>query len=246
MQTATAKISGASTSSTSMEPQDDALADSWRDNAAAWTRAVRDGLIPSRRAGTDAAIIAAVLAQQPCRVLDAGCGEGWLVRALAAHGVDAEGFDAQPALIDAARSASTSASRFFVADLLAFPPHQAVEPYDVIVLNFALFAQDLASILSALARSLTSSGALVIQTLHPLNDPDYGDGWRTETFSTMPGAGRWSPMPWYFHTLESWFAATSRAGLVVAGLNEPRDPESGRLLSLILTLSITAPAGAER
>ena len=232
-----AKISGASLSFTSVRPpDDDALGFSWRDNAAPWMRAVREGLIPSRRAGTDAAIVAAVLARQPRRVLDAGCGEGWLVRALATHGVDAEGFDAQPTLIDAARTASPSA-RFFVADLLAFPPHGGVEPYDVIALNFALFAQDLAPILAALARCLTVSGSLVIQTLHPLNDPDYRDGWRTETFSTMPGAGSWSPMPWYFHTLESWFGAASRAGLFVATLNEPRDAESGRLLSLLLTLS---------
>jgi hypothetical protein len=33
--------------------QDQAIRDSWDANAAAWTRVVLDGLIPSRRAGTD-------------------------------------------------------------------------------------------------------------------------------------------------------------------------------------------------
>lgn len=36
--------------------------DSWTTNAAAWTRAVRDGGIASRRQGTDAAMVAALRA----------------------------------------------------------------------------------------------------------------------------------------------------------------------------------------
>lgn len=59
------------------------LGHSWRANALAWTRAVRESRIESRRLATDRAIIEAVLARQPERVLDLGCGEGWLCRALA-------------------------------------------------------------------------------------------------------------------------------------------------------------------
>ena len=57
-----------------------ALAEAWDANAANWTRAVREGRIASRTAGADAAVVDAIVGQQPRRLLDAGCGEGWLVR----------------------------------------------------------------------------------------------------------------------------------------------------------------------
>src|SRR6266852_7829949 len=75
---------------------------SWIENAAAWTGAVRQGRIASRRAGTDAAIVEAVRQFPPCPVLDLGCGEGWLVRALSAEGYIVTGVDASSSLIDEA------------------------------------------------------------------------------------------------------------------------------------------------
>ena len=56
--------------------QDMAIEASWRANAAAWTAAVRDRAIESRRVATDAAILDAVLRHRPRRVLDLGCGVG--------------------------------------------------------------------------------------------------------------------------------------------------------------------------
>ena len=66
---------------------------SWNANARAWTKAVREQLISSRRVVTDAAIVEVLVALQPRRVLDVGCGEGWLVRALNERGIEAFGVD---------------------------------------------------------------------------------------------------------------------------------------------------------
>ena len=41
----------------------------------------------------------AVLALQPERVLDLGCGEGWLCRALLANEIEAVGIDGVPELV---------------------------------------------------------------------------------------------------------------------------------------------------
>jgi 2-polyprenyl-3-methyl-5-hydroxy-6-metoxy-1,4-benzoquinol methylase len=82
---------------------DEKLRRSWTSNAEAWTEAVRGRKIESRRLATDDAIVSAILDLQPKTVLDLGCGEGWLTRALTAPGILATGVDASPELIRAAQ-----------------------------------------------------------------------------------------------------------------------------------------------
>lgn len=206
---------------------------SWEANAAAWTAAVRGGAIPSRRAATDAAVLDAVRARAPRRVLDVGCGEGWLVRALAAEGIDARGLDGSAALVEAAREAGGHFERLSYAEL-TLDPRAAGEDYDVVVLNFALFEEDPAPLLRALGEVLVPGGALVIQTLHPwsAHGAEYRDGWRTERFEALDGFRE--PMEWYFRTLPSWIELLRRAGFMLDRLGEPLHPESGAPLSLLL------------
>ena len=87
------------------------LLQAWNANAAAWTAAVRERAIPSRIAGTDQAIVDAVRAVRPARVLDVGCGEGWLARRLHAEtGCAVIGIDGSAPLIAAARAADPDGS----------------------------------------------------------------------------------------------------------------------------------------
>lgn len=214
------------------------LRDSWRANARLWTRAVREGLIASRRAGTDRAIVAAVLARQPARVLDAGCGEGWLVRALAGHGIAADGFDAEPALIAAAQETAPPGCRFWVESFEE--SHAAGVRYDVIVLNFAIFTDDPAPLLRKLAARLTlATGAILIQTLHPSADATGLEGWRTEAFAALAQeTDAWTPMPWYYRPLDSWRSVSEAAGFQAMSVAECHHPETNQPLSLLLTLRL--------
>lgn len=222
------------------------LARSWRTNASAWTRAVREQRIASRRAGTDAAVLDAVLATGARRVLDAGCGEGWLARALAAKGRDVVGVDASAELIAAANE--LGGARFAVAGYADLDDrHAQLGRFDAIACNFALLGEDLQEPLRALGRRLEPEGRLVVQTVHPwtaCGDAPYVDGWRVETFAGFGDEFR-EPMPWYFRTLASWLAAFAASGYVVERVTEPVDAASGRPLSLLLQAALqkrTSPA----
>lgn len=200
----------------------DAITNSWIANAAAWSAAVREETIESRRAGTNAAILEAVLGQEPETVLDLGCGEGWLARALAAHGVKVTGIDGSPALIDAARELGGG-------EFLVLPYRELGSlnrTFDVAVANFSLFEEQLDDVLANVPAPV-----LIIQTIHPAFAEKAG--WQVETFTNLPGD--WpEPMPWYFRTLSFWRETLERAGFRIEETQEPRHAETGEPLSLML------------
>ncbi|MCC6245188.1 MAG: methyltransferase domain-containing protein [Gemmatimonadaceae bacterium] len=212
---------------------------SWIANASAWTTAVREGQIASRKRGTDAAIIAACVARPARRVLDVGCGEGWLARALAAQGADVVGVDASAPLIAAATAAG--GATFAVVDYHTLATSHDVQPgpFDLIVCNFALLDEDVTPLLSGLRARLAEQGRLVVQTVHPFiaaGDEGYVDGWREERFAGF-GEGFVAAMPWYFRTIGSWHASFAAAGLAVERVEEPRSAD-GHVLSLIVELRV--------
>ncbi len=221
-------------------PQEARLSESWNLNAEAWTQSVREGRIESRRTVTDQAIIDAVTTLHPVRVLDAGCGEGWLARRLAAQGIAVTGFDGSAPLIERAREAG--GGHFVVCSYEQFcaDPLVVGKDYDAVVFNFALLSEAIAPVLRAAASLLAPGGSVVIQTLHPFNLPEgerYADGWREERFSGM-GDGYRAAMPWYYRTMGDWLAQVHAAGLRVADMREPMHPETGRPGSLVLRLEV--------
>ncbi len=220
------------------------LAASWIDNAAAWTEAVQSGAIASRRLGTDAAMLRAVARLPIGRVLDVGCGEGWLSRALAQQGHHVVGIDASAPLIAAARRLSQdieAASRlqFDVASYVELPDRGEAlgGPFSAAVCNFALLDANVEAALSAVHAVLEPGGTLLVQTVHPISaigDGEYTDGWREETFATFATVFP-SSMPWYFRTLGSWVTSVLAAGFVLRALEEPVAAGQSTPLSLLIT-----------
>jgi 2-polyprenyl-3-methyl-5-hydroxy-6-metoxy-1,4-benzoquinol methylase len=221
------------------ENRENRLQRSWRANADAWARAVRERRIASRVAGTDEAILDAVLGTRARRILDLGCGEGWLARALTDAGREVVGIDASPELVAAAHA--HGGARFALVSYADLAAHaQELGRFDAAVCNFALLGEDIATPLLALHDVLEPDGHLIVQTVHPwaaCGDDAYADGWRIETFAAFGDDFR-EPMPWYFRTLSSWFDAMRAAGFTLERAVEPVDAATGRPLSLLLCASL--------
>jgi 2-polyprenyl-3-methyl-5-hydroxy-6-metoxy-1,4-benzoquinol methylase len=231
-----------------------AIRASWDDNAAVWARVVRGGLIPSRRLVTDDAILnacrTALDGKARPRVLDLGCGEGWLAYSIAAFGAEVVGIDGSAELITLAGSRIDEGAPELTRDqrpnpsFLVLSYDQLVHddasvrgPFDLIVCNYALLGETLSPLLAALRSRLDPSGVVVIQTVHPattVGDAPYTNGWRVETFANFEQPFP-SSMPWYFRTLGSWVETLARAGLYLLRLDEPLHPETQRPISLVLT-----------
>jgi 2-polyprenyl-3-methyl-5-hydroxy-6-metoxy-1,4-benzoquinol methylase len=212
------------------------LRESWIENASAWTEAVREGRIPSRKAGTDAAIVEAVRDFPQCRVLDLGCGEGWLSRALQSFGYDVIGVDSSDSLIAKANALSSGRFLRLGYDELVSNPAELRGPFELIVANFSLLGENIHQLFRALRARLAPDGAILIQTLHPLNcgtNDRYESGWRVETFAHMRPVCC-APMPYYFRTFSKWVEELTAAGLTLVNSQEPLHPETGRPLSLLI------------
>lgn len=209
------------------------IVESWERNARPWTAAVREGRIESRKRVTDQAIVDAILARSPRSVLDIGCGEGWLLRALAPHGIRGTGIDVVPALIEAARAAGGGDFRVLSYEGIAAGALETMA--DVLVCNFSLLGQASVEGLFRTAPSLLNpQGHVIVQTLHPMTaGMPYEDGWRQGSWAGC-GEGFGDPAPWYFRTMEGWMALFADHGLRLVERRQPLHPHSGQPASLIL------------
>jgi len=210
------------------------IIESWIDNAGPWTAAVREKRIESRVRVTDRAIIDVVLAHAPGSVLDVGCGEGWLARELSARGIEVVGIDAVAQLIDQARGAGAGDFRVMSYDDIA--SGALTIRVGALLCNFSLIGhQSVDRLIRNCAKLLNADGALIVQTLHPLEacgDEACVDGWRAGSWSGFGTEFR-NPAPWYFRTLESWRALFAQAGFRSVDTHEPIHPDTRRPASVI-------------
>lgn len=213
------------------------LEQSWITNAEAWTQSVREKQIESRKLVTDQAVIQEIMRHQPAKVLDVGCGEGWLARTLAEKGMEVVGIDGSNELIKLAQQ--SGGGIFYTVNYtdLCDNPKQVGEQFDVIICNFSILSEVIVPLLQALSVLLSKQGVLIIHTLHPFAVTErerYEDAWRKEDFQGM-GEGYQAEMPWYFRTMSSWLNDLHQAGLRLVHCKEPIHPLTGKPLSLLMT-----------
>lgn len=218
-----------------MDPLSDAkVLDSWEHNAAPWTSAVRENRIASRSLVTNKAIVDAVMSRSPSSVLDIGCGEGWLLRALAELGVRGIGVDAVPALIE--QATRTGGGDFRVMSYEQIAAGELEVRVDCAVANFSLIGKEAVDeLISFIPKLLAPGGSLVIQTLNPqttTGDLPYEDGWRTGSWAGF-SADFSDPAPWYFRTMETWTDLIRSTGCKAVDVTEPLHPETKKPSSAV-------------
>jgi 2-polyprenyl-3-methyl-5-hydroxy-6-metoxy-1,4-benzoquinol methylase len=223
-------------------PSDANIVESWRHNVDAWTAAVRERRIESRELVTDRAIVDAVLSRSPRSVLDLGCGEGWLGRALAARGIQVLGIDVIPGLIERAKAAGGGDFRVASYDEVAAGALDFRA--DAAVCNFSLLGHEsVNTVFAAMPALLKPHGIFIIQTLHPMvacGDRPYQDGWREGSWAGF-SADFTNPAPWYFRTLASWLALLGTHRLQLLELREPLHPRTQQPASLIFIAAAAGP-----
>jgi len=214
---------------------DQKILDSWKKNASPWAKAIEEKQIESRRLVTDQAIVDAVCSITAKKVIDLGCGEGWLVRALTSQGFSVTGIDAVQGLVDRAKAHGQGS--FKVLEYENICSGTLHEKYDLAVCNFSLLGKEsVEHVFSIIPKILNDNGCFIIQTLHPhacCGDLPYLDGWREGSWQGFSEAFV-DPAPWYFRTLESWFDLFSGSGLTLDRVAEPVNKKTGKPASLLM------------
>ncbi len=158
------------------------------------------------------------------RVLDAGCGNGYLSRMLAERGSIVTGVEPAQVLFDFAVEKDRHGSTFIQADLCAPPDLGA--PFDVVICSMVLVSiPDWRAAMRTCADVLRPGGTLVVALPHPCF-ADLWRTWRTNGFyrtseylaeRTMPG-----PVATDFHRpLSAYLNEMARLGCTLTEMVEP-------------------------
>ena len=212
---------------------------SWEANAGAWMATIDNHELESRRLVTNDAIINTVLRRCPKKVLDLGCGEGWLSRELRKNGLQVWGSDAVQSFIDTAIERDGGFYFRYSYEEIIAGQHRLPVPFDVIVINFALLDKEVTEkLLQSLVLLLRKDGCTIIQTLHPFtiaSAEEYRSGWKGGSWNGM-NREFVLPYQWYFRTFEDWIKLFTRLGYVLEELKEPVHPQTGKPVSVIFVL----------
>jgi SAM-dependent methyltransferase len=170
------------------------------------------------------------------RTLEIGCGEGRVVRDLAARGHRVVGIDSAPTMLAAAREADPD-GEYVLADAAALP--FADGEFDLVVAyNSLMDIEDMAGAVREASRVLVPDGRLCLCITHPLADaggfeartPDAAFLLRDTYFGrrtfegTFESAGLTITFRGWVYPFEDYARALEDAGFVFEALREPPAP----------------------
>jgi len=191
---------------------------SWETNAQEWIKALDSQQITSRKF-TNEAIVSALTNSKAIKILDIGCGEGWLSRAITGMGKTAVGLDATASLLVHARKKGKEVYHHISYEDIIDAKKIEDAPFDAAVFNFCIYQnKTFSSLLLELKKSVVEQGEIIIQTLHPYfliqNQLPYQSQWIDDSWKGL--AGNFTDgHQWYARTFEDWISDFQKAGLVL-------------------------------
>ena len=184
----------------------------WEKNAEEWIKAIQNETIESRQF-TNKAVLDTVQEISPSKIVDMGCGEGWLTRALSDTDIEVTGIDVTDKLIIEAKK--KDASNFFELSFEEIINGKPIpnSPYDAAIFNFCIyFKSELKKLLTKTLDSIVNNGCIVIQTVHPFfliqGNLPYKSQWLDDSWKGLPGKFE-DGHCWYARTIEDWFKILS-------------------------------------
>jgi cyclopropane fatty-acyl-phospholipid synthase-like methyltransferase len=214
-------------------PSSASILKSWQANSQSWISTIDKSEIASRQVATNAAIVGAIQAHQPRRVLDVGCGEGWLSRAIYTPERTVIGIDGVESLVkNATEKAGGPQYACFDYEAIRRGQLPPWPHFDLVVFNFALFEDEATfALLEQLKQVLHPNGQLLIQTIG-LSEQE-PSGWRTEDWRGMK-TNYPAPFPWYYRSRDDWGKELRQNGWEIRTFTSVLHPEDGQLLSWII------------
>ena len=204
-----------------MEKKD--IKTSWEINAEEWIKVIDQNEIASRQF-TNEAILNVLFKSKAQKILDVGCGEGWLTRAITKMGKVGVGMDCTVSLLENARTKGNETYYNLSYDDLIEGSKIPETLFDAAVFNFCIYQnEELVPLLQEVKKSLTPNGEIIIQTLHPFfliqNQLPYTSQWISDSWKGLPGNFS-QGHSWYARTFERWFADFEKAGLTIGDIIE--------------------------
>ncbi len=223
-------------------PKENNILSSWQANAANWIEVINEKRIASRTI-TDPAIVETIKHYSPDKVVDLGCGEGWLTRALNEAGLKTTGIDGTQALVEEARRRGEGEDYLHLTyEQIMSNKHIPGRPCRAAVFNFSLYQDDdvLIELLISVMLNLKRKCSIFIQTLHPHTFSraagiDYRSQWLEDSWGGLPG-GFTQPHRWYFRTIEDWIESFTTCGLKLVQIREPLKADGSEPASIIFVL----------
>lgn len=157
------------------------------------------------------------------RVMDAGCGDGYLARALAVRGARVTGLDISPRLIQLAREKDPDGAIVYRTADLSAPLPEYDSQFDAVASYLVLNdVYDYEGFASTLAAALKPGGRLVLTMNNPYSYvvrkhvPDYFDSGTAYPYRGMAKEGL--GVHFYQRTLEEYLDAFLGSGLLLTKL----------------------------
>ena len=201
---------------------------SWNENAGEWIRILDSGKLSSRTF-TNEEIVKTLTELPIAKILDCGCGEGWLSRSITKIGKKSIGVDATLELIESAKNKGSESYYRLTYEEIIKGKHIPENPFDAVVFNFSLYQKDnLIRLFKKIGKSITENGFLIIQTLHPFylmeQNLPYKNQWIQDSWKGLSGDFQ-NGHKWYARTFESWLSVFTKSDLKLHTITEVTNQE---------------------